>query len=243
MIAAPYQPNLGAVVALPGGPSRLAQPARTSLDLSRAAAGVSVKAVRHLQQHMRLTNREMSEVLSISESTLTRREQTRSNLTRAESEKAIQLSVVVAKGLEVFENEPDFHRGLQRENPALGGERPQALRPPAWGRERVRAILGRIQWAIFSRPGLASHCSNQRMRFYCFGEQPHSNDLTGQGSRYHSGRWYQQGPPILYTAEHLSLAKLELLANSPVLPTKLLRAHAGSARRPPRPSCWLAPQP
>ena len=139
------------MVALLGGPSVMAHPVRTSMDLIRAAAaGVSVKAVRHLQQHMRLTNREMSEVLSISESTLTRREQKKGSLTRDESEKAIQLSAVVAKGLEVYENEFDLHRWLQQENPALGGERPQALLSSALGREQVREILGRIQWGIFS---------------------------------------------------------------------------------------------
>ena len=151
MTTAPFQTTVDAVVALLGGPSVMPQPVRTSMDLIRAAAaGVSVKAVRHLQQHMRLTNREMSEVLSISESTLTRREHAQSNLTRDESEKAIQLSAVVVKGLEVFENEPDFHRWLQQENPALGGERPQALLSSALGREQVREILGRIQWGIFS---------------------------------------------------------------------------------------------
>ena len=57
------------------------------------------------------------------------------------------------------------------------------------------------------------------MRLYRFGKQPYINDLTGQGGLYHGGRWHQQGTPILYTAEHISLAKLEMLANSPVLPT------------------------
>ncbi len=151
MTAKPFQSSVAAVVALLGGPSVMPQLVHTNLDLMRAAAaGVSIKAVRNLQRHMRLTNREMSEVLSISESTLTRRENTQSSLTRDESEKAIQLSAVVVKGLEVFENEPDFHRWLRQENPALGGERPQALLSSALGREQVREILGRIQWGIFS---------------------------------------------------------------------------------------------
>ncbi len=152
MTAAPaFQPTLTAIVALLGGPSVMPQPIRTELDLMyAAAAGVSVKAVRHLQRHMRFTNREMSEVLSISESTLARREQSQKPLSRDEAEKAIQLSAVVAKGLEVFENEPDFHRWLQFENQALGGARPQELLASALGREQVREVLGRIQWGIFS---------------------------------------------------------------------------------------------
>ncbi|MBD2769644.1 RES family NAD+ phosphorylase [Hymenobacter sp. BT664] len=56
------------------------------------------------------------------------------------------------------------------------------------------------------------------MRLYRFGKQPYITDLSGQGGLYHHGRWHRQGTPILYTAEHLSLAKLEMLANSPVLP-------------------------
>lgn len=151
MTATPFQTTVAATVALLGGPSVMPQPVRTNLDLMRAAAaGVSIKAVRHLQRHMRFTNREMSEVLSISESTLARREQSQRTLTRDEGEKAIQLSAVVAKGLEVFENETDFHRWLQLDNPALGGERPQALLSSALGREQVREVLGRIQWGIFS---------------------------------------------------------------------------------------------
>ncbi|OGX92285.1 RES family NAD+ phosphorylase [Hymenobacter coccineus] len=57
------------------------------------------------------------------------------------------------------------------------------------------------------------------MKLYRFGKQPYIQDLSGQGGLYHSGRWHQKGTQILYAAEHLSLAKLEMLANSPVLPT------------------------
>jgi RES domain-containing protein len=56
------------------------------------------------------------------------------------------------------------------------------------------------------------------MKLYRFGKQPYITDLSGRGGLYHNGRWHRQGTPILYTAEHLSLAKLEMLANSPVLP-------------------------
>ena len=86
------------------------QAIRTDLDLMHAAAaGVSVKAVRHLQRHVGLTNREMSEVLSISESTLARREQQQKPLSRDEAEKTI--------------------------NVALGGIRPQSLLASALSRE------------------------------------------------------------------------------------------------------------
>ena len=93
MAAAPFQTTLDAVVALVGGPSVLAQPMRTSMDSVRAAVGISVQAVRHLQQPMRLTNRGMSEVLAISESTLARREQAKKPLSLDEAKKTIRRSV------------------------------------------------------------------------------------------------------------------------------------------------------
>ena len=151
MTTTPFPTTLTAIVALLGGPSVMPQPIRTDLDLMyAAAAGVSVKAVRNLQRHLRFTNREMSEVLAISESTLARREQAQKPLSRDEAEKTIQLSAVVAHGLEVFEDEGDFHHWLYTDNVALGGIQPQMLLASALGREQVRALLFRIQHGIFS---------------------------------------------------------------------------------------------
>ncbi len=39
-------------------------------------------------------------------------------------------------------------------------------------------------------------------------------DLSGTGARLYGGRWNQEGYPMLYTSQHLSLAVLELLANN-----------------------------
>lgn len=56
------------------------------------------------------------------------------------------------------------------------------------------------------------------MLVYRLGKAPYISDTSGQGGLYYGGRWHNIGSQILYTAEHLSLAKLEVLANSPVLP-------------------------
>lgn len=56
------------------------------------------------------------------------------------------------------------------------------------------------------------------MRLYRLGKQPYIADVSGQGGLFHAGRWHEIGTRILYTSEHLSLAKLEVLANSSVLP-------------------------
>ncbi|TGD80324.1 RES family NAD+ phosphorylase [Hymenobacter wooponensis] len=56
------------------------------------------------------------------------------------------------------------------------------------------------------------------MLLYRLGKAPYISDTSGRGGLYYGGRWHEIGTLILYTSEHLSLAKLEVLANSPSLP-------------------------
>ncbi|MCF2486723.1 RES family NAD+ phosphorylase [Dyadobacter sp. CY347] len=46
----------------------------------------------------------------------------------------------------------------------------------------------------------------------------YANDLQGTGCLYSGGRWHYKGTQILYTSEHVSLSKLEILANSSFIP-------------------------
>lgn len=56
------------------------------------------------------------------------------------------------------------------------------------------------------------------MILYRMAKLAYASDLSGTGGLLGSGRWHRQGTRILYTSEHVSLAKLEVLANSPILP-------------------------
>ncbi|NVO29655.1 DUF2384 domain-containing protein [Hymenobacter sp. P5342] len=139
------------MVALMGGPAVIPQLVRNEMDLLGVAIkGLSVQAVRALQRHLGFSNKEMSAVLGVSESTLTRREQNQKPLTLDESEKAIQLSAVLAKGMEVFEEEADLHFWLNSPIPALGGQKPKDLLYSVIGRGQVHDILGRIEHGHFS---------------------------------------------------------------------------------------------
>ena len=52
------------------------------------------------------------------------------------------------------------------------------------------------------------------MFVYRIGSHKRIRDLQGTGGLYVAGRWHQKGTQILYTSSCISLAKLEVLANS-----------------------------
>lgn len=52
------------------------------------------------------------------------------------------------------------------------------------------------------------------MKLYRITRSLYARDVNGTGGLYEPGRWHTKGTPILYTSEHISLAKLEVLANS-----------------------------
>lgn len=56
------------------------------------------------------------------------------------------------------------------------------------------------------------------MLVYRIAHQNFAQDISGTGCLYVAGRWHYQGTRVLYTSEHVSLAKLELLANTSVVP-------------------------
>ena len=51
------------------------------------------------------------------------------------------------------------------------------------------------------------------MIVYHLGRTQHANELNGEGSRIHGGRWNPVGIPCIYTSENRALAVLEYSAN------------------------------
>lgn len=56
------------------------------------------------------------------------------------------------------------------------------------------------------------------MLLYRIAKTPYAQDLTGTGGLFGPGRWHREGIRIVYLAERVSLAKLEVLANSRLTP-------------------------
>lgn len=57
------------------------------------------------------------------------------------------------------------------------------------------------------------------MTLYRIADDRYASDLSGTGGLYAPGRWHRLGTPIVYLAGYIALAKLEVLANSPGLPS------------------------
>ncbi len=60
------------------------------------------------------------------------------------------------------------------------------------------------------------------MTVYRISKRIHARDLTGRGAQLVGGRWNSMGNAMLYTASSRSLALLELLAHSTILPSGMV---------------------
>jgi RES domain-containing protein len=52
------------------------------------------------------------------------------------------------------------------------------------------------------------------MIVYRISNSQYSNDISGSGAKQNGSRWNSKGIPVLYTAQHISLAVLEMLVNT-----------------------------
>lgn len=134
-----------------GGDRFVKRQVRHEFDLIELVKeGLPMESVAFLQNNFGFTNKEMSHILSISESTYQRRIKAKSTLTQDETEKAISLSELYAKGVDVFRNQADFETWLQTKIPAMGNQRPTDILDSMIGRQRVVDELNRILHGVFS---------------------------------------------------------------------------------------------
>lgn len=134
-----------------GGERLINHKVRHEFDLlDVVSAGIPIASAAFLQNRFGLTHKQMSRILSISESTYQRRIKAKSTLTQDESEKAISLAEVYEKGMEVFEDDDDFAYWLSSEIPSLQNRKPVSLLNSMIGRKQVMNVLNALLHGIFS---------------------------------------------------------------------------------------------
>ncbi len=133
-----------------GGDRFIKRPIRHDYDLIELVKeGLPMESVAFLQRNLGFTNKEMSHILAISESTYQRRIRAKSRLTQDETEKAISLSEIYEKGIDVFENKDDFSYWLASRLPPLLNQRPVDMLGSMIGRKQVMNVLNAILHGIY----------------------------------------------------------------------------------------------
>ena len=142
--------SVNRIVSALGGEALLNRTVRHEFDLMAVAeAGLPIESLLFLQQSMGFTNKAMSHILAISESTYQRRIRDKAKLTKDEGEKAISLSEVYQKGLEVFDNQADLTEWLYADIASLQGKKPVDLLDSMGGRRQVQNVLNAILHGIY----------------------------------------------------------------------------------------------
>lgn len=115
-----------------------------------ATEGVNANVIKNFRLYFNIPRQSTANMLNISEPTLYRWIKANKNLERNFSVQLFELADLFLYGSEVFQNKDNFLKWLTLSNTSLGGYEPQALIEIPGGVAKVRDILGRIQYGIYS---------------------------------------------------------------------------------------------
>lgn len=115
-----------------------------------ATRGVNANVVKNFRIYFDLTRNSTAHMLNISEPTLYRWTKANKKLERNFSIKLFEIADLFLYGSEVFGNKQNFFKWLNLPNTALGGMEPQELVEIPGGVSKVKDILGRIEYGVYS---------------------------------------------------------------------------------------------
>jgi putative toxin-antitoxin system antitoxin component (TIGR02293 family) len=116
----------------------------------RISRGLSYQSLVRFQEISLLSLKEIADLVSISERTISRRKE-RGRLDPEESDRLLRVARVFAKALELFEGDASAARSwLHTPAKALGGERPIDLARTDPGSREVEALVDRIEHGVLT---------------------------------------------------------------------------------------------
>ncbi len=115
-----------------------------------AVKGFNSNAILHFNDYFNLSKNYTANLLSLSEPTLYRLLKSNNHLKRNNSVQLLEIADLFLYGIEVFESKDNFFKWLELPNASLGGIEPQELIEIPGGISKVRDILGRIEYGVYS---------------------------------------------------------------------------------------------
>ena len=115
-----------------------------------ANEGIKAAVIKNFRTYFDLPRGRTAHILNISEPTLYRWTKANKNLDRNFSVKLFEIADLFLYGIEVFEDKDTFFKWLNLPNTALGGLEPNELIEIPGGVSKVKDVLGRIEFGVFS---------------------------------------------------------------------------------------------
>lgn len=114
-----------------------------------ARQGISKRDLESLKEKAGLDYDKIAKALSVTRATLINKKG-KEKFSPTISERIVSLADLYSYGFEVFEDEERFNYWMSAPNTALGGKAPIDIVDNQFGREEIRAILGRIEYGVYS---------------------------------------------------------------------------------------------
>ena len=115
-----------------------------------ASKGISAHVIINFRNHFKIARDFTAELLNVSEPTIYRWVRNNKKLERNYSVQLFELTDLFLYGSEVLESKENFFKWLELPNTALGGLEPKELLEIPGGISKVKDLLGRIEFGVYS---------------------------------------------------------------------------------------------
>ena len=112
--------------------------------------GISSSFLVEFMERFRLDKSLMADLIGVSMRTLFKWIKSDQSLTQNHSVKVLEMADLFLYGESIFESQEDFLRWVESPNTALGGMVPAKLMSMPEGVSKVRDLLGRIEYGVYS---------------------------------------------------------------------------------------------
>lgn len=118
--------------------------------ITLASKGIEANVISNFRNHFDISRDQIAEYLNVSEPTIYRWIKSNKKLDRNYSIQLFELTDLFLYGIDVFEDKEHFFKWLELPNTALGNLEPRVLLELPEGITKVRDLLGRIEYGVYS---------------------------------------------------------------------------------------------